>query len=102
MTETTLSCNFLDLHPELVRHEPDNTFRQQQISISSFIVMAFTEDDEASEDWSDTVTHGNHDGVPEDIVPEVVVGGEGDHSPPSHPQGEEDLDAGVRPDLIML
>ena len=103
MGETTLSSNFLDLYPKLVRHEPDNACRQFSIRINIFYYLSIlsTEDDEASKDWGDTVAHGNHDGVPEDVVPEVVVGGQGDHSPPGHSQGEEDLDTGVSPHLII-
>ena len=65
------------------------------------LLILSTEDDEASKDWGDTVAHGNHDGVPEDVVPEVVVGGQGDHSSPGHSEGEEDLDTGVSPHLIF-
>ena len=71
------------------------------LNISYVQSILSTEDDEASKDWGDTVAHGNHDGVPEDVVPEVVVGGEGDHSSPGHPEGEEDLDAGVSPHLTF-
>ena len=63
--------------------------------------MLFTKNYKASKDAGDTVAHGYHDGVPEDVVPEVVVGGQGDHSSPGHSEGEEDLDTGVSPHLIF-
>ena len=56
------------------------------------------EDDEAREDAGAAVADGHHDGVPEDVVVELVVGGEGDHHPPGDAQREEDLGAGVGPD----
>ena len=56
------------------------------------------EDDEAREDAGAAVANGHHDGVPVDVVVELVVGGEGDHHPPGDAQGEEYLGAGVSPD----
>ena len=56
------------------------------------------EDDEAREDAGAAVANGHHDGVPVDVVVELVVGGQGDHHPPGHAQREEDLGAGVGPD----
>ena len=39
--------------------------------------------------------------LPEDIVLELVVAGEGDHAAPGDAQREEDLDTGVRPNLQL-
>ena len=78
----TLGCHLLHRHPQLVRHEPDDP-----------------EDDESGEEAGEAVTAAHHDGVPEHVVLELVVAGEGDHAAPGDPQGEEDLDAGVGPDL---
>ena len=58
------------------------------------------EDDEAGEDAGDAVAAGHHDAVPEHVVGEVVVAGQGHHPAPGHPQREEDLDTRVRPNLV--
>ena len=71
------------LHPQLVSHEPDDP-----------------EDDEAGEDAGDAVAAGHHDAVPEHVVGEVVVAGQGHHPAPGHAQREEDLDTRVRPNLV--
>ena len=57
------------------------------------------EDDEAGEHAGDAVATGHHDAVPEHVVGEVVVAGQGDHPAPGHAQREEDLDTRVRPNL---
>ena len=40
--------------------------------------------------------------TPEDIIFKLVVAGQGDHAAPGDAQGEEDLNAGIRPDLEIL
>ena len=57
-------------------------------------------DDEAGEEAGHAVTAADHDGVAEHVVLELVVAGEGDHAAPGDAEGEEDLDACVRPHLI--
>ena len=57
------------------------------------------EDDKASKEAGTAVANTNHDTVPVDVVLELVVAGEGDHAAPGDTEGEEDLDAGVGPDL---
>ena len=37
--------------------------------------------------------------IPVNIVPELVVGGEGDHTAPGNAQRKEDLDTGISPHL---
>ena len=58
------------------------------------------EDDEAGKDAGDAVAAGHHDAVPEHVVGEVVVAGQGDHPAPGHAQREEDLDTRVSPNLV--
>ena len=73
---------YLDRFAELVCHVADDP-----------------EDDEAGEHAGDAVATGHHDAVPEHVVWEVVVAGQGDHPAPGDAQGEEDLDTRVRPHL---
>ena len=47
LTQLTLCCNLLDLDPELVGHEPEDT-----------------EDNEPSKEACQAVTEGNHQGIP--------------------------------------
>ena len=61
--------------------------------------MLFTKNYKASKDAGDTVAHGYHDCVPEDVVPEVVVAGQSDHSSPRDSERKENLDAGIGPHL---
>ena len=70
-----------------------------QSSSSLHPVQEYTKDYKAGKHAGHTVPHGHHDGVPEDVVPEVVVAGQSDHPSPGHSQREEDLDAGIGPDL---
>ena len=58
------------------------------------------EDDKAGEEAGHAVAAADHDGVAEHVVLELVVAGQGDHAAPGDAEGEEDLDAGVRPHLM--
>ena len=55
------------------------------------------EDDKSSKHTGEAVANSHHDTVPEDIVAEVVVAGQSDHSSPSDTQREEYLDASICP-----
>ena len=77
----TLGDDIFNLHPEFMGHEADDT-----------------KDDKSSKYTGATIPEGDHDGVPVDVVVELVVAGEGDHDPPGDPEGEEDLGAGISPD----
>ena len=58
---------YLDGFAELMRHVADDP-----------------EDDEAGEHAGDAVAYGDDDGVPDHVVVEVVVAGQGDHHAPRH------------------
>ena len=55
--------------------------------------------DEAGEHAGDAVAYGDDDGVPEHVVVEVVVAGQGDHHAPRDPNREENLCACLSPNL---
>ena len=76
--------HFFDRYPKLVSHEPDDP-----------------KDDKSGKEASHAVAAADHDGVPEHIVLELVVAGEGDHAAPGDPEREEDLDACVCPHLMF-
>ena len=58
-------------------------------------------DDKAGKEAGHAVAAADHDGVAEHVVLELVVAGEGDHAAPGDAQREEDLDAGVGPNLAQ-
>ena len=74
---------YLDRFAELVCHVADDP-----------------EDDEAGEHAGDAVADGDNDCVPEHVVVEVVVAGQGDHHAPRDANREENLCARRSPNLL--
>ena len=58
-------------------------------------------DDKSRKEACDAIAHSHEQGISEDIVVELIVAGEGDHAAPGDAEGEEDLDAGVRPHVDL-
>ena len=56
-------------------------------------------DDKPSKDTGDTVTNRNHDTISEDVVAELVVAGQSDHTTPGNTKWEENLDTSICPNL---
>ena len=79
-----MGCYLFNRYPKLMSHESNDP-----------------KDDKAGKEAGHAVAAADHDGVAKHVVLELVVAGEGDHAAPGDPQGEEDLDAGVGPDLTQ-
>ena len=56
-------------------------------------------DDKPSKDTGDTVTNRDHDTISKDIVAELVVAGQSDHTAPGNTKWEENLDTSICPNL---
>ena len=67
-------CHVFDLDPEFCGHEPEDG-----------------EDGEAGGEGGHAVANAHDHGVPQDVVVELVVGGESDEAPASNGERKEDL-----------
>ena len=81
---STLSGDFFNRDPQFMGHVTNDA-----------------KDDKSGKEACDAIAHSHEQGIPEDIVVELIVAGEGDHAAPGDAEGEEDLDAGVRPHVDL-